>query len=107
MGYIHHAYIDVCFFYYMGPMNFFDAVCHAMSTIATGGISTHNESFGYWNSPYLEYVGSFFMLISGVNFSLYYLLITGHLGEVAKMRNCVGILAFLCYVSLCLSDFFI
>lgn len=96
------------FFYYMGPMNFFDAVCHAMSTIATGGISTHNESFGYWNSPYLEYVGSFFMLISGVNFSLYYLLITGHLGEVAKneeLRWYIGI--FVLCVALFIGLFYI
>ncbi len=72
------------FFYNLGPMNPFDAVCHAMSTIATGGISTHNASFGYWDSPYLEYLASFFMIISGLNFSQYNLLITGHFSEVAK-----------------------
>ena len=35
-------------------MSLFDAVCHAMSTVATGGFSTHDASFGFWDSPLLE-----------------------------------------------------
>lgn len=58
--------------YWLGPMNFYDAVCHAMTTIATGGFSTHSASIGYFQSAYIEYVCSFFMLISSINFSLYY-----------------------------------
>lgn len=58
--------------YWLGPMNFFDAVCHAMTTIATGGFSTHSASIGYFKSSYIEYVCAFFMLISSVNFSLFY-----------------------------------
>ncbi len=58
--------------YWAGPMNLFDAVCHSMSTIATGGFSTHTQSIAYFHSTYLEYVCPFFMLISRVNFSLYY-----------------------------------
>lgn len=58
--------------YWAGPMDFFDAVCHSMSTIATGGFSTHTQSMAYFHSTYLEYVCPFFMLISSVNFSLYY-----------------------------------
>jgi trk system potassium uptake protein TrkH len=61
-------------FYWIGPMNFFDAVCHAMTTIATGGFSTHTQSIAYFHSTYLEYVAPTFMLLSGVNFSLYYYL---------------------------------
>lgn len=60
--------------YWIGPMNFYDSVCHAFTTIATGGFSTHSASIGYFHSNYLEYVASFFMLISSVNFSLYYYL---------------------------------
>lgn len=59
-------------FYAFGPMTKFDAVCHAMTTIATGGFSTHQDSISYWNSPYIEYICSLFMFISSVNFSLYY-----------------------------------
>lgn len=63
----------VCtFFYMLGPMSRFDAVCHAMTTIATGGFSTHQDSISYWNSPYIEYTCSAFMFISSINFSLYY-----------------------------------
>jgi trk system potassium uptake protein TrkH len=55
-----------------GGMSWFDAVCHSFSTTATGGFSTKQASIGYWNSPYIEYVVTIFMILSGVNFSLYY-----------------------------------
>ena len=55
-------------------MNWFDAVCHSFSTIATGGFSTKQASIAYWNSPAIEYITIFFMVFSGVNFSLYYFL---------------------------------
>lgn len=58
--------------YWLGPMDTFDSVCHAMSTIATGGFSTHTASIGYYHSRYLEYVCPFFMILSSVNFSLFY-----------------------------------
>ena len=57
---------------YLGPMNLFDACCHAFSTMATGGYSTKNESIAYWNSTYVDYVISIFMLIGAVNFTLWY-----------------------------------
>lgn len=56
-------------------MDWFDAVCHAMSTIATGGFSTKQASIAAFNSPAIEYVITFFMFVSGVNLSLLYLAI--------------------------------
>lgn len=56
----------------LGGMTFFDAVCHAFATLATGGFSTHTASAGYWQSSYIEYVLILFMLLAGVNFSLHY-----------------------------------
>ena len=56
-------------------MGWFDAVCHAMSTIATGGFSTKQASIAAFNSPAIEYVITFFMFVSGVNLSLLYLAI--------------------------------
>ena len=56
-------------------MGWFDAVCHAMSTIATGGFSTKQASIAAFNSPLIEYVITFFMFVSGVNLSLLYLAI--------------------------------
>lgn len=58
--------------YYAGPMNLYDAICHAFSTIATGGFSTHQASIAYFHSSYIEYVCSIFMILASINFSLYY-----------------------------------
>lgn len=62
-----------CAAYYLGGMNLFDAVNHSLSTIATGGFSTHQDSFAWFHSPTLEYVATLFMFISGINFTLLYL----------------------------------
>ncbi|MBR5594561.1 MAG: TrkH family potassium uptake protein [Bacteroidaceae bacterium] len=56
-------------------MGWFDAVCHSMSTIATGGFSTKQASIAAFDSPAIEYVLTFFMFVSGVNLSLLYLAI--------------------------------
>ena len=59
---------------WLGGMSVFDAVCHAFATTATGGFSTKQNSLAYWDSPYLEYVTAVSMILSGINFSLYYFL---------------------------------
>ncbi len=71
-------------FYWMGPMDLFDAVCHSMTTIATGGFSTHNACMGYFQSRYIEYVVSFFMLISSLNFSIHYFFVMRRFDVVRK-----------------------
>lgn len=58
--------------YYWAGMTFFDAVCHAFSTVAIGGFSTHDASMGYFNSDTILLICSFFMLISGISFGLHY-----------------------------------
>lgn len=63
--------------YALGPMSFFDAVCHAMTTISTGGYSTHQESIGYFDSNYIEYVSETFMILSSINFAMFYFLVVG------------------------------
>lgn len=60
--------------FWFGPMNLYDAINHSMTTIATGGYSTHGASMGYFHSAYIEYVASFFMIVASINFSLYYFL---------------------------------
>ncbi len=59
----------------VGDMNWFDSICHAFATMGTGGFSTKQASIAYYNSPYIEYVISFFMFISGINFTLLLLLV--------------------------------
>ncbi|MEZ7195502.1 TrkH family potassium uptake protein [Pseudodesulfovibrio karagichevae] len=56
-----------------GGMDLFDALCHTFGTMATGGFSTRNASVAGFNSAYIDYVITVFMLIAGVNFSLHYL----------------------------------
>jgi trk system potassium uptake protein len=50
----------------------FEAVCHAMTTLSTGGFSTRNDSLGAFDSAAVEMVTAAFMLLAGVNFGLYY-----------------------------------
>jgi trk system potassium uptake protein TrkH len=58
-----------------GGMDVFDALCHTFGTMATGGFSTRNASVAAFDSAYIDYVITVFMLIAGVNFSLHYLLL--------------------------------
>lgn len=64
--------------YYLSGMDIFDATNHAMSTIATGGFSTHDSSIAYFQSPLIEYVACFFMFVSGMNFTLIYIVLAKH-----------------------------
>lgn len=72
------------FMYSFGPMSWFDAVCHAFTTISTGGYSTHQESIAYFHSNYVEYVAIGFMIISAINFSTFYFLVSGRWDLVRK-----------------------
>ena len=54
----------------LGGMDWFDSICHAFATTGTGGFSTKQASVAYYSSPYIEYVISIFMFISGINFTL-------------------------------------
>ena len=53
-------------------MNLFDAVNHALTTMPSGGFSTHDASIGYYDSALVEGVITFFMFLTGVNFTLLY-----------------------------------
>ena len=80
-------------FLLIGKMPLFDAVCTAFGTAGTGGFGIKNDSIaGY--SPYLQNVTTVFMLLFGVNFSCYYLLLLGNFRSVFKdeeLRLYVGI----------------
>lgn len=58
---------------FIAGMGWYDAVCHAMSTIATGGFSTKQASLAAFDSPSVEYVTALFMFLGGTNLSLLYL----------------------------------
>ncbi len=61
----------------LGGLDWFDAVCHAFATMATGGFSTRNASVGAFGSGYVDAVVTVFMLLAGVNFALHHAVLTG------------------------------
>jgi trk system potassium uptake protein TrkH len=63
--------------YHFAGMDWFDAVCHGFSTMGLGGFSTHDASYGYFNSPAIELVAIVFMLIAGMNFGTLFLAARG------------------------------
>lgn len=61
----------------LGPMSAFEAICHAFTSISTGGFSSADASIATWDSHYTEIVLTVFMFIGGVNFSLIYKALAG------------------------------
>ncbi|KAA0257991.1 TrkH family potassium uptake protein [Deferribacter autotrophicus] len=68
----------------LGGMNLFDALTHTFGTMATGGFSTKNASIAHFNSVYIDYVITIFMVLAGINFTLHYRLLTGNFKSVLK-----------------------
>ena len=58
--------------YWAAGMDWFDAICHAFSTIAIGGFSTYDASMGQFDSPLINFICVVFLLIAAINFSLHY-----------------------------------
>ncbi|MCX7724486.1 MAG: TrkH family potassium uptake protein [Thermodesulfovibrio sp.] len=70
--------------YIVAGMNLYDAVCHAFTTISTGGFSTKNASIGHFNDPIIDYTVSIGMFLGGVNFALYFYFISGNFKVLFK-----------------------
>jgi trk system potassium uptake protein TrkH len=68
----------------IGGMSLFDAINHSFATLATGGFSTRNGSIASYESPYIEWVVALFMVLSGVNFALYYRALTGRFDRIRR-----------------------
>lgn len=84
-------------------MDFFDSVCHALSTMSTGGFSTKDASVGAWNSAYIKIIMTIFMFLGGVNFGLLFKACTGAPGgllhnDTFKMYLKVIALVFVLFV---------
>jgi trk system potassium uptake protein TrkH len=58
--------------YWLSGMGPFDAVAHSLSTVSTGGFSTHDASIGYFESEAVELVAILFMLLAGINFGVHF-----------------------------------
>lgn len=70
---------------YLAGMSIFDALNHAMSTMASGGFSTKNISLAHWNHlPWVHYIIMVFMFLAGSNFVLSYFAFTGKIKKVLQ-----------------------
>ncbi len=79
-----------------GGMPLFDSLVHAFGTAGTGGLSIKNASIAAYDSVYIHMVIAVFMLLFGINFNLYYLLILGRLKTILRneeVRWYIGIVA--------------
>jgi len=85
-------------------ISFYESLCHAFGTIATGGFSTKNASVGFY-SIYAQYVIMIFMLLSGINFSLHFFLLRGDFKTIFKNTELKSYLGIIIIVGLILSFF--
>ena len=65
------------FFYWSFGMGVFDSVAHAMTTISTGGFSTHTNSIGYFKSSYIEIIATIFIILGSIPFISYLKFVRG------------------------------
>ncbi len=61
----------------IGGMSLFDSLCHTFTTMPTGGFSPKNASIAHYNSPFIDMVVIFFMLVAGINFALHFQFLRG------------------------------
>lgn len=79
-----------------GGMNLYDALVHSFSTAGTGGFSNRNSSVAFYDSAYIDGVITVFMILFGINFNLYFLLLLKNWKSVLKneeLRAYLGIIA--------------
>lgn len=72
---------------YVGGMPLFDSIVNSFSTAGTGGFGILNDSIAGYNSVYAEMVIAVFMLLFGINFNLYYLILIGHAKQALKSEE--------------------
>lgn len=73
LWYVYLAFTITCMVgYWIAGMGWFDALCHAFSTVAIGGFSTHDASIAAFNNPTIDLICVFFMFVAGINFSLHF-----------------------------------
>ncbi len=74
LWYVYFIFTALCAVSYkLAGMGWFDAICHAYSTVAIGGFSTHDLSIGHFNSSAVDLVAIFFMFLAGINFALHFM----------------------------------
>jgi trk system potassium uptake protein TrkH len=82
--------------YWLAGMRIFDAVLHALTTLPTGGYSSHDASMGFWDSAAIHWTATFFMLCSALPFVVYVRMTQGEVASLyrdSQVRVLVGFLA--------------
>ena len=98
---VYAALILACIAAYIAlGMSFFDAICHGMTTVATAGFSTHDESFGFFQSASLEWVCILFMILGALPFVVMIKALRGQPLALMKDAQVRGFILFL--VSVCI-----
>ncbi len=67
-----------------GGMSLYDSIIHSFSTAGTGGFSSRNSSIAFYDSAYIDGVITVFMILFGINFNMYYLLLLKKVKDVFK-----------------------
>lgn len=79
-----------------GGMSLYDSLIHAFGTAGTGGFSNYAASVGHFNSAYIDWVITIFMILFGINFNLYFFILLGEFKPVFKneeLRAYLGVIA--------------
>jgi trk system potassium uptake protein TrkH len=96
IGVIYVALTALCALLYgIGEMSAFDAVNHAMATLATGGYSTHDASFAHFKNPFTQWTGTVFMLAGALPFVVYIRFLKGQRGAFWRDPQVRALLRFL------------
>jgi trk system potassium uptake protein TrkH len=88
----------------LAGMSAFDALCHSLTTLSTGGFSTRNASLGAFDSPAIEWIVIVFMILAGINFVLHYRIVQRRYREAVEdveLRYFLGMLAIASLVIAC------
>jgi trk system potassium uptake protein TrkH len=83
----------------LGGMSLFDSLCHSFGTVSTSGYSPYNNSIGFYNNAYFEWVIILFMFLGGMTFMLFYHMLKGDWRTLkinTEFRWYVGFLLFFC-----------
>lgn len=76
-----------------GGMPLFDSLLNSFGSVGTGGFSIKADSIAYYDSAYIDIVITVFMVLCGINFNLFYLIITGHFLQALKAKSYITIWA--------------
>ncbi|MBE7022436.1 MAG: TrkH family potassium uptake protein [Ruminococcaceae bacterium] len=87
----------------LAGMPWFDSLLNSFATAGTGGFCLKNASIAAYNSAAIDAIITFFMIVFGINFTLFYLLLTGHVLQVLKSEELRWFLGIIALATLCIT----